>query len=302
MHSIIRRYSHIAVLPLLVLAGCDGDGDSNGVAAQSVAVQFVPEVNGSAFTCGATVAGVGSGAHDYMVEDFRFYIYDVYINDAASGTSYPVELDQDGIWQLDDVTLIDVENGCGAGTPEMNDSITGTVNTPATVDLNNTGLCFTLGVPFGMNHIDEVTAASPLNASGMLWAWRNGRKFIRIDGVGDPGTTNQAFNLHLGSQGCTNSAGNAALPPDSACSNPNTVAVCLTNYDMSSDTVVVDPAPVFAATDISLALGGPPGCMSFPGDDDCIEVMPRLGLDYSYGGASSTSSYTGGQLLFRKSP
>lgn len=303
MHNTIRRYGCITVLPLLALAGCDGDGDSGNVTAQSVvAVQFLPEVNGTSFTCGANVPGVGSGTHDYMVDDFRFYIYDVHINDSASGQSYTITLDQDGTWQLNNVAFIDLENGCGAGTPEMNDAVTGTMDVPATVDLNDTELCFTLGVPFDMNHIDEATAASPMNASGMLWAWRNGRKFIRIDGVGDPGTANQAFNLHLGSQGCSNTAGNAALPPDSACTSPNTVEVCLANFDLANDTVTVDPAPVLAATDISLALGGAPGCQSFPNDDDCIEVMPRLGLDYSYGSASSTSAYAGDQLLFKKSP
>jgi hypothetical protein len=45
--------------------------------------------------------------------------------------------------------------------------------------------------------------------------------------------------------------------------------------------VVVDPAPVLAATDLTAnAPGTSPGCMSFPDDADCAEVMPRLGLPF----------------------
>lgn len=303
----------LAALTLSAVAGCGGGGGGGGTTVASsgtvtpsmVALQFIGEVGGQPFTCGNTYTGVGSGLHDYQVTDFRFHVYEAHIHDG--GQQYDIELTQDGTWQLDHLALIDLEDGCGAGTPEMNDMLIGEVTVPATVDMQNTEVCFSLGVPFDMNHIDEATAASPLNASGMLWAWRNGRKFIRIDGIGDPsnnsGSGPNPFNLHLGSQACSNAVNDPTQPPDTACTYPNTVEICLDNFDTTNDVIRVDPAAVLAASDITMAGGGPPGCQSFANDDDCIEVMPRLGLgaEYAaYGNASSTSGYNGPQLLFSK--
>ncbi|MEZ5671754.1 MAG: MbnP family protein [Thiotrichaceae bacterium] len=61
------------------------------------------------------------------------------------------------------------------------------------------GLCFTLGLPFTENHTDHKHIASPINVTGMLWSWTTGRKFIRVDGVGDPDGLKTSFHVHLGS-------------------------------------------------------------------------------------------------------
>ena len=182
-------------LALAACGGSSGGGDSGGsTPSTDLNVQFAAQVADDAVECGQTYSGVGEGVQDtYQVNDFRFYIADVHFH--GNGRTVDVDLEQDGVWQFENLALLDFEDGCGdAGTPEMNKTITGTPQGDIT------GLdefCFTLGVPFDKNHIDEATADSPLNASGMLWAWTSGRKFLRVDGVGDPGGQNVAYNVHL---------------------------------------------------------------------------------------------------------
>ncbi len=171
---------------------------------------------------------------------------------------------------------------------------------PAAVDLDNTEVCFTVGVPVDKNHLDVNAAASPLNDASMYWAWKTGYKYVRIDGVGDPSGTPNPFVLHLGAQGCPGASNTA--PPDSACTVPNTFEVCIANFDVNNDVIAVDPANVFEGNDVSTNSGAKPGCMSFIDDDDCEEIMPRLGLDYTYGRSATgvASTYTAGQRLFNK--
>ncbi|RDH85940.1 MAG: metallo-mystery pair system four-Cys motif protein [endosymbiont of Galathealinum brachiosum] len=284
---------------LILVSACD----SNDVSSESpIVLDFAAKVNNTDFVCGDTYSGVGTNNNDYTVTDFRLYVHDVHIHDEASGVEYEVALSQDGVFQLDGLALLDFENGCNAGTTQTNTMIAGTVTTPQSVDLSNTEVCFTLGVPEDMNHTDASTAASPLNDVSMLWAWKIGRKYLRIDGVGDPAGTNLPFNIHLGAQGDCGT-GAATVAPTQSCTVPNTVEVCVQNMNVNTDTIVIDPVNVLEASDISTTLGGTNnkhGCQSFANDDDCIEVMPRLGLDYNYGNGSSTSAYSGEQRLFSK--
>src|SRR5436190_1721230 len=84
----------------------------------------------------------------------------------GDGKEVPLTLDQDGIWQHADLTMLDFENKvqpCNAeGTTLTNTVIRGVV-APATY----TGVRFRLGVPFDMDHQNEATAPSPLNLTGM---------------------------------------------------------------------------------------------------------------------------------------
>ncbi len=299
-----------AFLPVAIMAApilMSACSNSNAPAPQDVSIKFAAQVNGADFTCGQTYTGIGVTGSDFQVNDFRLYIHDIHIHDDATGVQYPIELVQDGQWQLDNVAMLDFENSNDSascnGTTETNTMVQGKVTVPASVDLSNTEVCFTVGVPADKNHIDEATAASPLNASGMLWAWKVGRKYIRIDGVGDPTGVNNKFNLHLGAQGCPGAS--ATAPPSAACSVPNTFEACVSNFDVVNSVIAVDPAPVLAGNDITVNLDGgataKPGCQSFVDDNDCEEIIPRLGLDYSYGRVSGTPSvYTGGQVMFSK--
>lgn len=273
---------------------------------QDVSIAFAAQVNGTDFACGTTFTGVGTGGDDFTVSDFRMYVHDMHIHDELTGEEYEIELTQDGVWQLDDIAMLDFENGANgcSGTAETNSVVQGEITVPATIDLASAEICFEVGVPTDMNHLDKDTADSPLNASGMQWAWKVGYKYIKIDGVGDPTGANENFNLHLGAQGCPGAT--ATAPPDSACTQPNTFEVCIDNFDVENSVIAVDPAFVFENNDVAFNLNGgataKPGCQSFIDDDDCEEIMPRLGLDYDYGrsGTGVKSTYTAGQKMFSK--
>jgi hypothetical protein len=46
--------------------------------------------------------------------------------------------------------------------------------------------------------------------------------------------------------------------------------------------VVLDLAPALARIDLRRNTAGtPPGCMAFPNDPECRQVMPNLGLAYA---------------------
>ena len=269
---------------------------------EDVSVNFAAQVNGQDFVCDTTNTGVGTGGDNYKVTDFRLYVHDARIRDALTGEDHAIELTQDGVWQRDNVALLDFEDGtvnCSTGTAETNKVLTGKVTVPATVDLADTEVCFTVGVPADKNHLDVNAVASPLNDASMYWAWKVGYKYIRIDWVGDPAGANNPFVLHLGAQGCPGESTTA--PPDSACTVPNTFEVCIANFDVKNDVIAVDPANVFEGNDVATNHGAKPGCMSFVDDNDCEEIMPRLGLDYAYGRVSGVpSTYTAGQKLFNK--
>lgn len=173
-------------------------GSAFGFAADKpVAIRFQAQVGDALFTCGKRYDGIGVTKSKISGRDFRFYVSNVRLVDAA-GEETPLQLDQDGKWQLDDLALIDFENGtggCSNGTPEMNERITGKVP-----DGQYTGLRFTLGVPFNKNHLDPLTQPSPLNLTALMWVWNAGHKFARLDfsSTGNP----RGFLVHLGSTGC----------------------------------------------------------------------------------------------------
>ena len=103
---------------------------------QKVAIRFLAQVGTEKLVCGQTYSGIGTTGSKISPHDFRFYIHNVALID-ESGKSVPVQLEQDGKWQLDDVALLDFENGtagCVNGTPDMNDQVdrdgAGRVDTP----------------------------------------------------------------------------------------------------------------------------------------------------------------------------
>ena len=80
---------------------------------------------------------------------------------------------------------------------------------------------------------------------------------------------------------------------------------------MNADVIDVDVAGILEGNDISmnLSMSGPgpgaakPGCMSFVGDADCVEMFPRMALDYSAYGSpvpNITTSTPLEQKLFSK--
>ena len=259
-----------------------------------VTINFVAEVAGTPFTCAQAYDGIGVTGSTVEVADSRVFVTNARLI-GADGAETPIALDQDGIWQLDNVALLDFEDATGTcvnGTPAMNTTLRGTV--PAG---DYTGFAFDIGVPFALNHGDPTLAPSPLNLTRLFWNWQGGYKFITIDlatsgqpieaaqtagdhsGQALAAPSARSWSLHLGSTGCASEA--RTVPPVAQCANPNLVAVRFDAFDPVANTVIFDVAPVLAEANVDMNTPETsPGCMSFLNDDDCVPVMSRLGLPF----------------------
>lgn len=276
-------------------AGLSSWTQASAADTQSVTLRFQARVGDQPFRCDRGYT-LGISASQVAPLDFRVYVSEVALID-ADGNTVPLRLEQDGRWQYETVALLDFEDksgGCANGTVEMNDRITGTV--PAG---DYTGLQFTLGVPFELNHADATLAPSPLNLTSLWWNWQFGYKFARIDFSNRQQTgfipihspspdnapsehgneNNVGFAIHLGSTGCEMTDAN---PRPTSCSNPNTVTITLNEFDPNTSVVVADLAALVANTDLSVNQPDTaPGCMSEPNDRDCIGIMSALGIPFN---------------------
>ena len=268
----------------LALAACS-TAPSTPKTAQ-VSLNFAAQINGQPFACGQRYDGVGTTRSSITPSDFRMYVSEVKLL-RQDGSAVPVQLAQDGIWQHQNVALIDFENGtgpCRNGTTATNTAVRGQV--PAG---DYVGVELTVGVPFAQNHQDPTVAPAPLNSTAMFWNWQGGYKFIKFDTTSSGISTDKPaapnamgpvtrYSLHLGSTAC---AGDSKTQAPSACQNPNRMTVRLNQFDLAKNTVVVDMGAVLAQANVDVnAKGTSPGCMSFLKDADCPPVMSALGLAY----------------------
>ena len=253
----------------------------------TVEIRFDAVVGPKPFACGQTYSNIGTTHSEITPTDLRFFVSGVSLQ-RADGTTVPVNLDQDQLWQYRDITLLDFEDGtgpCRNGTPATNRSIRGSV--PAG---EYHGLTFTLGVPFDLNHGDATIAPSPLNLTAMFWIWNAGYKFLKLDmstsGLPDKRLDAPAgksergrpvgFPVHIGSSGCT--PGTKTQPP-AACKAPNRVTVSLPSFDPRTDRVVMDVAALLQDANVDANTPNTaPGCMSEPNDPDCKAVFEAIGL------------------------
>lgn len=293
--------AHIDVPGLDINGQCVGDVDTNqqvqidelitavnnalgGCARLPITLKFRGVVGHEDFACGTQYSGIGTGSSVFIPADFRFYLSNIRLK-PLGGDEVPLELEQDGIWQHENVAMIDFEtgpdNGCNEGNSATNTEIHGTV--PAGV---YTSVSFDLGLPFDLDHGNASTAPSPLNFTAMFWSWNAGYKFIRVD------TADDKFRVHLGSTGCD--GGSPSRPPTS-CSNPNLGTVTLAGFNPSHGVIEADIAALLSDSNIDMNESGtPPGCMSEPTDDDCGPVMSNLGVNLADGTPSP-----GTQKFFR---
>jgi uncharacterized repeat protein (TIGR04052 family) len=268
----------------LALAACSAVPTAPKTA--QVSLNFAAQINGLPFACGQRYDGVGTTRSSITPSDFRMYVSEVKLL-RQDGSAVPVQLAQDGIWQHQNVALIDFENGtgpCRNGTTATNTAVRGQV--PAG---DYVGVELTVGVPFALNHQDPTIAPSPMNSTAMFWNWQGGYKFIKFDTTSSGISTDKPaapnamgpvtrYSVHLGSTAC---AGDSKTQAPSACQNPNRVTVRLNQFDLAKNTVVVDMGAVLAQANVDVnAKGTSPGCMSFPKDGDCPSVMNALGLAY----------------------
>jgi uncharacterized repeat protein (TIGR04052 family) len=239
-------------------------------AAATFTLSFRAKVGAQPFSCTATYAGIGTTASTIAPRDFKMYVSEIRLI-TADGAEVPVQLTQDGTWQLDNLALVDFEDqtgSCTNGTPQVRTVVEGSA--PAGV---YSGVRFVLGVPFARNHADASTAPSPLNLSSMFWSWNGGYKFLRADfnSTGQPG----GFNIHLGSTGCN---GATATTPPTSCTAPNRPEYTVL-LNPATEVIVADLASLLATTNVDVNQATTaPGCMSAPTDADCNEIFPRLSL------------------------
>lgn len=282
---------------------------------KEVAIDFEAWVGDSEFVCGESYEGVGVNQSSITPTDFRFYVSNLALID-ESGNAVPLELEQDGKWQYQNVALLDFEDGtsaCDNGTAELNTTVVGTVP-----EGDYQSLQFTMGVPQDLNHEDAAIAPSPLNLTSMWWNWQGGYKFLRVEmeteaisNVGETshaqatslpneqGTHHQtssvhqdagsnAYLIHLGSTGCQDSAQSDLF----GCANPNRVQVVLEDFSPEDNVVIADLAELLAQSDLTTNQANTPnGCMSSPEDADCMPIMQNLSL-------SSNNSADSEQKLF----
>ncbi len=293
-------------------------------AQQPVTVTFNGMVGDAPIACGQDYPNIGSEGTTIAFQDARMYVSNLRLINAA-GQEVPISLEQDGLWQYENVALLDFENATGGcsdvGTKATNNQVKGTVP-----EGNYDGLVFDLGVPFELNHADATTAPSPLNVSSLFWSWQYGYKFARIEilkaqvagsnaqdetvnvskgnqasakalghagemDMGD-GAANGFWPIHLGSTGCTSPA--PVVSPTAECARPNLSTVRLESFNPTSDTVTLDVARLLEGVDVGKSLElAPPGCMSGFDDPDCPTLFKNLGL------ALETGKATASQTLFR---
>ena len=280
---------------------------------QPVTIRFQAQVGDRPFQCGESYS-LGRPAKMMTPMDFRFYVSDIALID-VNGKAVPLQLEQDGKWQYKSVALLDFENksaACSNGTEDVRDRVVGTV-APGTYK----GIRFSLGVPFALNHADATLATSPLNLTSLWWNWRGGYKFLRIDlmdagmsmsqGTSEQSLSNhgaesahgsaghsshavQGFAIHLGSTACQ---ARMTTQPPTSCANPNQAEIVLKNFNPAQNVVIVDLAALVASTNLGMNQPSTAaGCMSEPGDRDCLGIMASVGV--SFGGQSPR-----GQTFFR---
>ncbi|MFN0122812.1 MAG: MbnP family copper-binding protein [Blastocatellia bacterium] len=203
------------------------------------------------------------------------YVHNVRLID-ASGKETPVALEQDGKWQMENLALLDFENGsgpCANGTADTNEAVKG--KAPAG---NYTGVKFSVGVPFERNHADPAKAPSPLNLTQRFWVWNSGYKFARIEmqTTGLP----QGWMLHLGSTGCQ--PGRTMQTPPTSCSFPNRAEIMLGNFNVNGDVVVTDLKRLLDGANMDVNQPKTArGCMSGQNDADCAPLFANIGLPFA---------------------
>jgi uncharacterized repeat protein (TIGR04052 family) len=286
----------LLMLPLLYVGGAQAQ--TSMTEKQPVRIRFESRIAGKLFACGNRYEGVGSKASTVTPVDLRFFISNAELL-SADGSSTPVTLEQDGIWQYKSLSLIDLEDGtgdCRNGNSATHAFVSGAISPGAYV-----GVRFTLGVPFELDHIESSAAPSPLNMTAMLWNWQNGYKFLRAEVAVVPTATTKAakpvatkkpkpqtmgrqpgvsgFPVHLGSTGC--GGPNPVAAPERECVHPNRLVITLPVFDAAKDVVVFDLGKLLARSSLSAnSQHTSPGCMSFENDPDCVPIMQALGLPY----------------------
>jgi uncharacterized repeat protein (TIGR04052 family) len=278
----------------LLLSGC-GENDTateNAPSLRSVEIQFEAVVGDEALACSENnvtkrYAGVGSNSDTITLKDFRFFVSEVKLL-KEDGTAVPLVLENNPYqYQHDNgdhVALLDFEDATGDCIDRGNSPATHTRVEGSVAAGSYTGIEFTLGVPFGLNHT-EFPDVEALNHSSMAWNWAAGRKFTKLEAQPESNATLR-WNFHLGSTGCLDTDSDGITDE---CAQPNRVRIVFEDFDPATNTVRLDYKALLAGNDLSTDLGGAKGCMSKLTDPECTEMFPHLGLSTDTGDGLCTN-------------
>lgn len=234
-----RRWSAWLVLAL----------SSCGTRDVSATIELVAALDGHPLTCGTEVDSPSKGR--ITLRDLRLYAHDISVL-GADGQRHPFVLKPGG-FQTDQVVLLDFEDGCHNGTPQLHTALVGT--THAKKPWN--AVEFTVGVPFELNHADPLRSEGPLSVRSMHWSWQGGYKFLRFDAR----VNGDNVRYHLGSTGCEGTVGRIT-----ACRSPNLGRL---RIPLEEARGTLDLAPMLPSQHTT------GGCMS-AGEADCAPLFAWL--------------------------
>jgi uncharacterized repeat protein (TIGR04052 family) len=260
--------------------------------AETFTLDFAARVGDQPFACGEEYSGVGSAGSLVTPSDLRFFVSNVRLI-TADGHEEPLTLDTTAPFQRGSVALLDFEDGtgdCRNGNSALNTRVTGVAPSRDYV-----GVAFSTSVPAEFNHLDPTLQDPPLQTSDMNWSWVLGYKFFKVDlkqvltpeldagadaGVPVPGLG----VLHLGSTACRNAPVDASADAQIECSNANRNDIILTPFNPENNTIVLDLAALFAASNLDEM------AMCHSTGEVCVDMFSSLGIDYATGAPISTQT------------
>lgn len=276
----LKHFRGLALLSCIgvLVGGCvEDDASPEKQADQPLMLNFKGLIGSEDFLCGKTYENIGIGKHDYRAEGLRMYVSRLRAL-LDNGTEVTASLSEDGVWQHDNVALLDFGADCDRGDEHpLNTAVDANVLLYSTRRV--TGVCFDVGIPFDRNHQRAEGALPPLDTTALFNSVQNGRTFLRLDGTANPEDKPQTFNVQLKSTGCLSEAKNRR--PSVACGNPNIAQVCL-DLDPQTQAIAFDIKSLLAGADVSKNKDAELGCYSAKNDSECTTIVPALGISFEF--------------------
>lgn len=216
------------------------------------------------------------GGDAEQVRRLQVYVFDVELR-RDDGAWQKVVQSADGAWQNERVALVDLIGPDG----ERRNVIEGLAPTGSYA-----GVRFKVGVPFDLNHANQLTASAPLNRAELFWSWQSGYKFLRLELTDEE----HAGAFHLGSTGC--SSASALRPPQQPCAQPNVIQVELRGFDPIEKGIQVRVADIVTA----LRRTDRTACTGEYASTACAAAFRATGLDVRTGECADSTCST--QRLF----
>lgn len=216
---------------------------------------------------GIGMEGATGSSAAVAVRNVQFYVHDVQLLDTA-GLPHPFRFDAVAPWQSGELALVELG---GSDERIRNATIRGTASGTAQI---YTGIRFSIGVPFALNHANPLTAAAPLDRSELFWTWQSGHKFLRVDLL-DAG---REWSFHLGSTGCTSAS--ALRPPAAPCAQPNVMRIEIAGIDPLRQSIQLQLHELVSsmrAAKHAICTG------NYAHDPACADVFSKTGLQADTG-------------------